>query len=49
MVLTTQRPFVQQTAFAAVALCGSPIKALAGTRPMFEAREQNVAPLDAAA
>jgi hypothetical protein len=49
MALTTRRQFVQQTAFAAAAFCGSPIKALAGTRRMFEAREQNAAPLDAAA
>ena len=49
MALTTRRQFVQQTAFAAAALCGSPIKVLAGTRRIFEAREQNAAPLDAAA
>ena len=49
MALTTRRQFVQQTAFAAAALCGSPIKALAGTRRMFEAREQNADPLDATA
>jgi FAD binding domain/Berberine and berberine like len=49
MAFTTRRQFVQQTAFAAAALRGSPIKALAGTRRMFEAREQNAAPLDAAA
>jgi len=49
MALTTRRQFVQQTMFAAEALCGSPIKALAGTRRMFEAREQNAVPLDAAA
>ena len=49
MALTTRRQFVQQTAFAAAALCGSPIKALAGTRRMFEAREQNAALLDATA
>ncbi|HMI50393.1 MAG TPA: FAD-binding oxidoreductase [Candidatus Saccharimonadales bacterium] len=46
MALTTRRQFVQQTAFAAAALCGSPLKALAGARRMFEAREQNAAPLD---
>jgi Berberine and berberine like/FAD binding domain len=46
MALTTRRQFVQQTAFAAAAFCGSP---LAGTRRMFEAREQNAAPLDATA
>jgi hypothetical protein len=49
MALTTRRLFVQQTAFAAAALCGSPIKALAATRRMFEAREQNAAPLHATA
>lgn len=49
MALTTRRQFVQQAAFAAAALCGSPIKALAGTRRMFQAREQNAPPLDAAA
>jgi hypothetical protein len=49
MALTTRRQFVQQTALAAAALCGSPIKALAGTRRVFEAREQNAGPLDAAA
>jgi FAD/FMN-containing dehydrogenase len=49
MALTTRRQFVQQTAIAAAAFCGSPIKALAGTRRMVEAREQNAAPLDAAA
>jgi FAD/FMN-containing dehydrogenase len=45
MVLTTRRQFVRQTALAAAALYGRPIKALAGTR-IFEAREQNAAPLD---
>jgi hypothetical protein len=49
MALTTRRQFVQQTAFAAAALCGSPFKTLAGARRMFEAREQNADPLDAAA
>jgi FAD/FMN-containing dehydrogenase len=49
MALTTRRQFVQQTAFAAAALCEYPIKTLAGTRRMFEAPEQNAAPLDAAA
>jgi FAD binding domain/Berberine and berberine like len=49
MALTTRRQFVQQTAFAAAALCESPIKALAGTQRMFEAREPNAAALDAAA
>jgi FAD/FMN-containing dehydrogenase len=49
MALTTRRRFVQQTAFVAAALCGHPIKALAGARRMFEAGEQNSPPLDAAA
>jgi hypothetical protein len=48
MAPTTRRRFVQQTTFAAAALFGSPIKALAETRRMFEARERNAAPLDAA-
>jgi hypothetical protein len=41
MALTTRRQFVQQTAAAAAALYGRPIKALAG------AREQNAGSLDA--
>jgi FAD binding domain/Berberine and berberine like len=49
MALTTRRQFVRQTAFAAAALYGHPIKELAGARRMFEAREQNAPPLDAAA
>jgi hypothetical protein len=49
MALTTRRRFVQQTAFAAAALCGRPIKALAAGRRMFEAREQDAAALDSAA
>jgi hypothetical protein len=49
MAFTTRRQFVRQTGFAAAAFCGSPIKALAGTRRLFEAREQNAAPLNAAA
>ncbi len=49
MALTTRRRFVQQTAFAAAALYGRPIKVLAGARRIFEAREQNAASLDAAA
>jgi hypothetical protein len=49
MGLTTRRQFIQRTAFAAAALYGRPMKGLAGTRPIFEAREQNAAPLDAAA
>jgi FAD binding domain/Berberine and berberine like len=46
MALTTRRQFVQQTAFAAAAFCGSPF---GGTRRMVEAREQNAASLDATA
>jgi hypothetical protein len=49
MALTTRREFVQQTALAAASLCGGPMKAFAGTRRMFAARDQNVPPLDAAA
>jgi FAD binding domain-containing protein/berberine-like enzyme len=49
MARTTRRQFVQQTAFAAAALYGHPIEALAGTRRTLEAREQNAPPLDAAA
>jgi FAD/FMN-containing dehydrogenase len=49
MALTTRRQFVQQAGFAAAALCGHPIKVLAGTRRMFKPGEQNAAPLDAAA
>ena len=46
--LNTRRRFVRQTAVAAAALCGYPIKVFAGTRRIIEAREQNAAPLDAA-
>jgi FAD binding domain-containing protein/berberine-like enzyme len=49
MALITRRQFVQQTAFAAAALYGRPMKVLAGARRIFEAREQNAPPLDAAA
>jgi FAD/FMN-containing dehydrogenase len=49
MALTTRRQFVQQTALATAALFGRPMKVLVGTRRIFEAREQNAAPLDAAA
>ena len=49
MARTTRRQFVQQTALAAAALYGCPIHALAGTRRIFEGREQNAAPPDAAA
>jgi hypothetical protein len=48
MALITRRQFVQQTAFAAAALCGGPIKALDAARRNLEAREQNAPPLDAA-
>jgi hypothetical protein len=47
MALATRRQFVRQTAVAAPALYARPIKALAGARRMFEAREQNAASLDA--
>jgi FAD/FMN-containing dehydrogenase len=49
MALTTRRQFVQQTALAAAALCGCPMKVLAGALRIFEAGGQNAAPLDAAA
>jgi FAD/FMN-containing dehydrogenase len=50
MALTTRRQFVQQTVFtAAAALYGRPIQQLAGVRRIFDACEQNAAPLDAAA
>jgi FAD/FMN-containing dehydrogenase len=45
----TRRRFVQQAAFAAAGLCGLRIKALAGAPWTFQAREQSVAALDAAA
>jgi hypothetical protein len=48
MALITRRRFVQQTAVAAAALYGRPIKVLAGTG-VFQAREQNAASLDTAA
>jgi hypothetical protein len=48
MGLTTRRQFVKQTAFAAAALYGRPSQALAATRRIFEAHEQNATPLDAA-
>jgi len=47
MALTTRRQFVQQTALAAAALCGHPIKVLAEARGIFETRKQNAASLDA--
>jgi hypothetical protein len=49
MALTTPGQFVQQTALAAAALYGHLIEALAGARPILEAREQNMPPLDLAA
>jgi FAD/FMN-containing dehydrogenase len=49
MALTTRRQFVRQTAFAAAALYGRPIRVLPGARRIFEAHEQNAASLDAAA
>jgi FAD binding domain/Berberine and berberine like len=49
MARSTRRRFVQQTAFAAAALYGQPINVLGGARRIFEAGEQNAAPLDAAA
>jgi FAD binding domain-containing protein len=49
MALTTRRQFVHQTALAAAALYGHPIKGLAGARGILEVREQNTAPLDATA
>ena len=48
MALATRRQFVQQTAFAAAALYGRPVTALAGARRMAEGPEQNAAPVDAA-
>jgi FAD/FMN-containing dehydrogenase len=49
MALIPRRLFVQQTAAAAAALYGHPSKVLAGTRRLFDTREQNAAPLDVAA
>jgi len=49
MALTTRRQFVRQTALAAAALCEHPIEVLGGAPRIFEAREQNAVPLDAAA
>jgi FAD/FMN-containing dehydrogenase len=49
MAVTTRRQFVKQTAFAAAALCGRPSRVLAATRRIFDAHEQKVPPLDAAA
>ena len=49
MALTTRREFVQQTAFAAAALYGCPVEALAEAQRMFETREQKTASFDSAA
>jgi len=49
MALVTRRRFVQRTAFAAAALYGHPMKLLAGARRIIGEREQNTAPVDAAA
>ena len=49
MAHITRRHFVQQTAVAAATLYGRPMKMLAGTRRIFEARDLNAAPLDPAA
>jgi hypothetical protein len=49
MARTTRRQFVQQTALAAAAIYGSPINLLGAGRQILGEREQNAAPLDAAA
>ena len=49
MALINRRDFVRRTSFAAAALYGWPIKALAGGGRTSEAREQSVAAIDAAA
>jgi hypothetical protein len=50
VALTTRRRFVQlATTYAAAALYGRPVKALAGARRILETRVQNGAPLDQAA
>jgi len=49
MALRTRRQFVQQTAFAAAALYGRPLKVLAEARRIFEACHQDATPLGAAA
>jgi hypothetical protein len=49
VALTTRREFVQQTAFAAAALYGCPVEALAEAQRMFETREQKTASFDSAA
>jgi hypothetical protein len=47
--LVTRRRFVHQTAIAAAALYGCPMKLLGGRHRIFVEREQNAAPLDAVA
>ena len=49
MALTTRRQFVQQTTFTTAALYGCPIELFAGVRRIVGEREQNAAPIDAAA
>jgi hypothetical protein len=49
MTLITRRQFVQQTAVAAAALYGRPLKLFEGARRILEAREQNAVSVDAAA
>ena len=49
MALTTRRQFVQQATLATAAACGHPIEALAKSPRIFEARDQNAAPVDAGA
>lgn len=48
MALTTRRQFIHQTSLAAAALCGRPVEAFGGTRPIFGVREQKSASLDPA-
>src|ERR1700747_825192 len=47
MALRTRRQFVQQTAFAAAALFGGPIAALAGARRMVDGPKKRAVPVDA--
>jgi hypothetical protein len=49
MTVTTRRQFVRQAALAAAGLYGHPSQALAATRRIFEAHEQDAPPLDTAA
>src|SRR5579864_5732549 len=49
MSRVTRRRFVQQTVFAAAALWGRPIEALATKRPIFQARGPKATPIGAAA